>query len=56
MESLRGTIRELLTQENPNINEIIEIVGQSIKNGLLFEEFEILYDRMIDIYFVLAKM
>lgn len=29
---------------------------QGIKNGLLFEEFELLYTRLIDIYFVLAKM
>lgn len=37
VESLRGVIRELLTQETPNLNDIISIVRQSIKNGLLFE-------------------
>lgn len=56
VEALRLRIARILQQEEPLLEEIVDVIKLSIKNGLLFPEFESVYDRMVDIFNLLAQM
>ena len=56
IESLKTRIENATTQEESNVFELIDILKQCIKNGIIFSEFEALYDEIIDIYNVLGEM
>ena len=39
VEGLRAKIRTVLSESSPSLEEVLELVRQGIRNGLLFEEF-----------------
>ena len=45
-----------MKQEDPNILELIDILKQCIKNGLVFAEFEAFYDSVIEIFHIIGEI
>lgn len=56
IEGLKQRIDGLAIEDNPNISEIVQVVRACIKNGLIFQQFQRLYQKLIEVFNVLGKM
>lgn len=55
-ELLRTKVIEILSHEDPNLEEMLNILRMCIHDGLNFAEFEQLYDQVVKYFLLLIKM
>lgn len=55
-ELLKAQVVEIINNEDPNLEEMLNVLRLCIYDGLNFPEFEQLYDQVVKYFLLLAKM